>query len=786
MRAISYLDFDLQILRNGASYRAQVLFSPGGNATIDFSPPFSDLELENFYLRMGQGRVAMRGADSPDVEAIEKVGGSLFNSVFRDEILACWRGSLNEALRADAGLRIRLRLTGTPELADLPWEFLFNPAQRRFLSISSTTPLVRYLEMPEPIRPLTVAPPVRVLVMIASPSDYPRLDVEQEWYQLQRALKGPIEQGALVLERLEGASISALQHLLRVRDFHIFHFIGHAFFDQKAQDGYLLLEDSEGRGRPVRGQDLGVLLHDHSPMRLAVLNACEGGRAARTDPFGGVAQSLSLQGLPAVIAMQFKITDEAAILFAQEFYSAVADGYPVDAALASSRFAIFSQGWSPEWGTPVLYLRAPDGKIFDVQRKPPPPGPPPPDERVEVGSKPSQPPAPVETAQDVGKPVATTKKADLSESTAGPPVSVSAPQPWRRRIRQVLRWRPPVDFARVQGSLSSLIVGARAGLARQIDSLRLGFRRYARFLLIGAVGAALLAAIVVTVKLWPKPSIKETHMNRPPSSPDAVVHLPAHEVPANPVPPGPESSVSSTLPAHIESESAKAPPKPPERPKPVTISEQEMMAMLMNKVTPVYPVDAQKAGIQGTVKLNALISREGVVEALEPVSGPPELFDSAVAAVRQWRFQPKTAKGNPVEVKTTVEVAFVITKPASEATVAKPQPAVPAPCNFGSIQGTDDGSRLILLVPYVYQGKYPLETVAMLGVPLKADGTPVPGLTYTQSTLKSENGTAMFSVESRPSLKKSAEESELLRVLVIVKATNETVCSQTIKYSRKW
>ena len=129
----------------------------------------------------------------------------------------------------------------------------------------------------------------------------------------------------------------------------------------------LILEGSKRRGRPVSGQDLGTLLRDHRPMRLAVLNACEGARTSSTDPFAGTAQSLIQQGVPAVIAMQFEITDEAAITFANAFYGAVAGGYPVDAGLAE-RKAIFAQGNSLEWGTPVLYMRAPDGRIFDVKQ----------------------------------------------------------------------------------------------------------------------------------------------------------------------------------------------------------------------------------------------------------------------------------------------------------------------------------------------------------------------------------------------------------------------------------
>ncbi len=74
--------------------------------------------------------------------------------------------------------------------------------------------------------------------------------------------------------------------------------------------------------------------------------------------------------------MQFEITDRAAITFAEEFYAAIADGYAVDASLAEARKAIFASGNDIEWATPVLFMRVPDGRIFDV---PAPARPPPPD-----------------------------------------------------------------------------------------------------------------------------------------------------------------------------------------------------------------------------------------------------------------------------------------------------------------------------------------------------------------------------------------------------------------------
>jgi hypothetical protein len=407
-----YLDFDLQIQRTPEGYRAQVLTSPAGQAAASFALPFSDLELENFLLRVGRPRGGTRRIDSPEVRAAKTFGERLFSSVFSGDVRGCLRSSTDEAGRQGAGLRIRLRLTEVPELADLPWEYLYNPGLNRFVALSAETPFVRYLDLPERIRALNVMPPLRVLVMISSPSDYPRLDVEQEWSKLQESVVDLARNKLVILERLENATLSELQRRLRRGEYHIFHFIGHGGFDQALQDGLLILENDHQRGRPVSGQDLGTLLHDHRALRLAVLNACEGARTARTDPFAGTAQSLVQQGLPAVIAMQFEITDEAAITFAHEFYAAVADGYPVDAAVAEARKAIFAAGNGLEWGTPVLYLRAADGMIFTVQHAAAP---------AQVADKPAV--APAEQATDTSQVSKPAQTDDFAAPTPTPAVA---------------------------------------------------------------------------------------------------------------------------------------------------------------------------------------------------------------------------------------------------------------------------------------------------------------------------------------------------------------------------
>jgi hypothetical protein len=175
----------------------------------------------------------------------------------------------------------------------------------------------------------------------------------------------------VIVERLPSATLQALQRRLRRENIcHVFHFIGHGGFSEQSGEGHLVLEGNAGRADSVSSQYLGTLLHDHRPLRVAVLNACEGARGGRADPFAGTAQSLVQQGIPAVIAMQFEITDDAAVIFAHELYLAIADGCAVDTALAEARKALFAQVNEVEWGTPVLYMRASDGRIFDIAAAP--------------------------------------------------------------------------------------------------------------------------------------------------------------------------------------------------------------------------------------------------------------------------------------------------------------------------------------------------------------------------------------------------------------------------------
>ena len=183
-----------------------------------------------------------------------------------------------------------------------------------------------------------------------------------------------MDNAAVQLEWLESVTLSELDRRIAAPDeLHVIHYIGHGAYDEKGtQAGILVLEDARGRPHEVTGEELGGLMRDERSLQLVVLNSCEGVRASHVDPFSGVASSLLRCGLPAVIGIQTEITDEAAITFSDRLYTALAQGFPIDAALAQARRAIFAAGRDVEFGTPVLFMRVADGRLFDVDGAPPP------------------------------------------------------------------------------------------------------------------------------------------------------------------------------------------------------------------------------------------------------------------------------------------------------------------------------------------------------------------------------------------------------------------------------
>ena len=356
----TYQNFDLLLeAADDGGFRARVTTSPlGQSSSAKFTLPFGRTELEMLLRRLGS-------RDSGELrQASMDLGGPLFESVFSEDIMLTWQRSQDYARDHGDGLRLRLRLTDAPSIAGLPWELLYDRRGNSFIAQSERTPVVRYLEVPQPPRPLTVDGALRILVVISSPTDLPELDVEAEWRRVQDALAAKVDQGTVKIDRLPAPTIQALSAWLRQNDVHILHFIGHGDYDDRIQDGVVYFQDRYGRSTKVSPTVLGPYLRDHDPLRLVLLNACQSARVDSTDPFSGMAQGLVQQDCTAVVAMQFPISDGAATAFTGEFYGALADGFPVDQAATSARKALIAE-YAAEWATPVLFLRAPDGRVFD-------------------------------------------------------------------------------------------------------------------------------------------------------------------------------------------------------------------------------------------------------------------------------------------------------------------------------------------------------------------------------------------------------------------------------------
>lgn len=364
----TYLNFDLLFEPEGnALFRARVVDSPdGSHPFVDFALPFDPLTLENLLLKLDPGRSATRrGAAGPQVEAGRQLGGALFDAVFADDVAVAWARARDEARAQQKGVRLRLHLSDAAALAGLPWELLYDSGSNTFLAQSERTPVVRFLDVAHSQPALRVDGALRILVVISAPTDLAELDVEAEWTHVQEALAARTAAGQVAVDRLPEATLGELGRWLRTHQVHVLHFIGHGDLDPRTDDGVLYFCDEHGRSSPVSASVLGPYVLDHDPLRLIVLNACRSASTGASDPFSGMAQGLVQQQAAAVVAMQFPITDRAATAFAEEFYGAVADGFPVDQAVTSARKALWA-GYGAEWATPTVFLHTQDGRVFDA------------------------------------------------------------------------------------------------------------------------------------------------------------------------------------------------------------------------------------------------------------------------------------------------------------------------------------------------------------------------------------------------------------------------------------
>jgi WD40 repeat protein/outer membrane protein assembly factor BamD (BamD/ComL family) len=362
-------DFQLEISPGSArDYQVTARAPSGGEATASLHLPLTIEELDQQLAVIKDAvllsSTVVRRLARPEEQPVQRLGQLLFDALLTGDVRGLFGFSYQQARAEGKPLRLVLRVQ-PPELAQLPWEFLYDPGRQDYLSLS--LPLVRYPQVLDPRRPLPVAPPLRILAMAARPGDRDALQVEDEQRRLAKALAGLERDGQVQLNWVPGQTWSDLEDAMDQGPWHIFHFIGHGGFDRNTDEGTIALATEDGRTDPVGADDFSRLLGDHHSLRLVMLNACDTGQASSLDTFSSTAGALVRRGLPAVVAMQFEITDLAAIEFARTFYEATAKRLPVDVSVMRARRRMkHSKKDTLEWGTPVLYLRSLESDIFQV------------------------------------------------------------------------------------------------------------------------------------------------------------------------------------------------------------------------------------------------------------------------------------------------------------------------------------------------------------------------------------------------------------------------------------
>jgi hypothetical protein len=309
-----------------------------------------------------QESVDDRGPESPAEVMLRNVGRQLFDAVFSGEVDSAYRSSYAVASERHDKLRLVLRLSD-PRLAGLPWEAMYDKRIDEF--VCRNEPLVRHVAASSVPIPLAVKPPLRILGLVSSPSDLPPLSVDDEKARLSTALAKLERKGVVHVEWVDRPDWESVHAKLRDETWHVLHFIGHGEYDDEAREGTIALVDENGRSHMVDADRFADLLNQGSAQpRLVVLNSCQSGRTGTRDVFSSSAATLVRRGTSAVAAMQFTVSDAAAVTFARGFYDSLSQGDTVDQAVQSGRISILGAD-SLEWVTPVLYVRGDTSRLFD-------------------------------------------------------------------------------------------------------------------------------------------------------------------------------------------------------------------------------------------------------------------------------------------------------------------------------------------------------------------------------------------------------------------------------------
>jgi hypothetical protein len=328
--------------RHSDRHYAITVEGPGGRADGVFELP----QLQPFYMEPA-GRLERERTSG--LELVE-LGTILFRALFQDKIKEAYSRS-KVRLKSNQGLRLRLHIDTevAHPVAALPWEFLYDPEIQGHLVLRDI-PIVRCI--PGPPRNTRPMGQGRLKVLVSSARTPPAQNSQPELQAIETVLKKLGDFVEVVVE--PSMTTRKLRSILREFAPHVWHFVGHGGLSRENRS-LLLFEDENGDPTGINADVLSALLSGQG-VSLVVLSACNG--AKLTDkPFYNLAPQLIKADIPAVVAMQFPISEEGACAFANEFYSELVEGSLVEVCVNEGRSAVLEHISLPDWGVPVIYTR---------------------------------------------------------------------------------------------------------------------------------------------------------------------------------------------------------------------------------------------------------------------------------------------------------------------------------------------------------------------------------------------------------------------------------------------
>ena len=276
------------------------------------------------------------------LERLQAFGRKLYQKLFTAEVEQLWRQHRDGGDFLTLCVRIH---DDAKRLEAVPWEALHDGAE--FIAAGARTTTTRLpLGIAPPAELPAIPLPIRMLALVSSPPDLPdgsRLNIEREQELLLEAINAPAGQGKLHVDFEDEAKLEILESTLDVgleAGYHILHFTGHGIAPE--QGGGLLLEDHDGKRLPVGVNDfVSSLAKGFGALRLAVISGCNTAQTLHTGGFRDLARALVEKKIPAVLAMQFAISDAAGLKLAEALYPKLIAGQSLEAAVHAARRALW-------------------------------------------------------------------------------------------------------------------------------------------------------------------------------------------------------------------------------------------------------------------------------------------------------------------------------------------------------------------------------------------------------------------------------------------------------------